>query len=151
MNYLQNKSVGSNSQERRNQLTPWLMGPGGLMPHSQGLSNNLYPEPYQSNSSYFFEIHSNIVLPSTPRLSWRSISCRFSLPANILKAVLLFSTLATWPVYHNIIDLITLAILGEHDKLWSSHCGALSIPLSHPSWAQIFASGSCFQISLACI
>ena len=26
-------------------LTPCLMGPGGSMPHSQGLSNNSYPEP----------------------------------------------------------------------------------------------------------
>ena len=25
------------------------------------------------------------------------------------------------------------------------HCGAFSTPHSHPSWAQIFASGSCFQ------
>ena len=31
------------------------------------------------------------------------------------------------------------------------HCGAFSTPHSHPSWAQIFASGSCFQISLAWI
>ena len=31
------------------------------------------------------------------------------------------------------------------------HCGAFSTPHSHPSWAQIFASGSCFQIPLAWI
>ena len=40
------------------------------MPHSQGLSNNPYPEQNQPNSSYdtyFFKIHSNIVLPSMPR------------------------------------------------------------------------------------
>ena len=44
--------------------------PGGSMPHSQELSNNPYPEPNQPNSSYdnyFFKVHSNIVLPSTPR------------------------------------------------------------------------------------
>jgi hypothetical protein len=34
-----------------NQHTPWLMKPGGSMPHSQEVSNNLYPEPKQSNSS----------------------------------------------------------------------------------------------------
>ena len=28
-------------------LTPWLMKPGGSMPHSQGISNNPYPEPNQ--------------------------------------------------------------------------------------------------------
>ena len=33
-------------------LTPWLMEPGGSMPHSKRLSNNLYPEANQSNSSY---------------------------------------------------------------------------------------------------
>ena len=27
------------------------MDPGGSMPHSQGLSNNAYPEPNQPNSS----------------------------------------------------------------------------------------------------
>ena len=32
------------------------------MPHSQGLSNNPYPEPNHLNSSYFFKINSNIVL-----------------------------------------------------------------------------------------
>ena len=34
------------------QLTPWLMEPGGSMPHSQVISNNPYPEPNQSNLSY---------------------------------------------------------------------------------------------------
>ena len=31
------------------------------------------------------------------------------------------------------------------------HCGAFSTPHSHPSWVQIFASVSFFQISLVCI
>ena len=34
------------------QLTPWLMEPGGSLPHSQGLSNNSYPEPNQPNSPH---------------------------------------------------------------------------------------------------
>ena len=34
---------------KRIKLTPWLMEPGGSMPHSQGLSNNSYPEPNQPN------------------------------------------------------------------------------------------------------
>ena len=33
-------------------LTPWLMEPGGSMPHSQGHSNNPYPEPNQPNSPH---------------------------------------------------------------------------------------------------
>ena len=51
-------------------LTPWLMEPGGSMPHSQGPSNNPYPEPNQPIpriDTYLFKIHSNIVLPSTAR------------------------------------------------------------------------------------
>ena len=44
------------------------MEPGGLTPHSQKLSNNAYPEPklpIPRVDTYFFEIHSNIVLPSS--------------------------------------------------------------------------------------
>ena len=33
-------------------LTPWLMEPGGSMLHSQGPSNNPYPELNHPNSSY---------------------------------------------------------------------------------------------------
>ena len=32
-------------------LTPWLMEPGGPIPHSQGLSNNPYPELNQPEST----------------------------------------------------------------------------------------------------
>ena len=45
----------------------------GSMPHLQGHSSNPYTEPNQPNSSYvdsyFFKIHSNIVLPPMPRPS----------------------------------------------------------------------------------
>ena len=40
------------AQSRIIKLTPWLMEPGGSMPHSQGHSNNPYPKPNQPNSSY---------------------------------------------------------------------------------------------------
>ena len=33
-------------------LTPWLMEPGGSMPHPQGLPNNPCPEPNQPNSPH---------------------------------------------------------------------------------------------------
>ena len=48
------------------------MEPGGSMPHSQGPSNNPYPErinPIPRIETYLFKIHSNIVLPSMPRTS----------------------------------------------------------------------------------
>ena len=35
-------------------ITPWLIEPWGSMPHSQGHSNNPYPEPNQPNSSYWW-------------------------------------------------------------------------------------------------
>ena len=47
------------------------MEPVDSMLHSQGPFNNSCPEPNQPNSSYgyLFKVHSNIVLPSTPRPS----------------------------------------------------------------------------------
>ena len=35
------------------ELTPWLMEPGGSMPHSQGLSSNPYPEPNHTDTYLF--------------------------------------------------------------------------------------------------
>ena len=35
-------------------LTPWLMEPLGSMLHSQGFSNNSYPEPNQPNSPHWY-------------------------------------------------------------------------------------------------
>ena len=42
-----------------------------------------------------------------------------------MKALLHFSILATWPAYHNLLDLIALAISGERYKLWSSSLWSL--------------------------
>ena len=80
-----------------NQLTLWLMEYVGSM---------LSSKPKQFNSSidaYFFKVHSNIALQTTPRSS--------------LKALMLYSILARCPAYHNLIDLITLPILYERCKL----------------------------------
>ena len=46
-------------------------------------------------------------------------------PVKILKALLPSSILATWPVYLNLLDIITLTILGERYKLWSSSLWSL--------------------------
>ena len=53
-------------------LTPWLMEPGGSMLNSQGhpiipILSRINPIP--CTDIYFFKIHSNIFLPSTPRPS----------------------------------------------------------------------------------
>ena len=42
----------STGHKYTNIQTPWHMEPGGSMLHSQGLSNNPYPEVNQPNSSY---------------------------------------------------------------------------------------------------
>ena len=58
------------------------MEPGGSMPHSQGLSNNSFPEPNQLNSPhlyYLFKVHSNIGLPSTPRPPQKSLSVGYNI------------------------------------------------------------------------
>ena len=83
---------------------------GGPMPHSQGLSNNPYPEPYPRIETYFFKVHSNIILPSTPRLP--NDLFPVGLPAKILKELLHSSILAICPAHPNLIDLITLSLLG---------------------------------------
>ena len=74
----------------------------------------------------------------------RSILILFShLTLTVLKALLPFSILATWPTHINLLDL-TLSILGERYNYEVSHFGAFSTPHSHPSWAQIFTSGPYF-------
>ena len=59
--------------------------------------------------TYLVKVHSNIVLLSTPRPPKRSTSCR--IPVKILKT-LLPTFLATFPAHLNLLDLITLTILG---------------------------------------
>ena len=54
--------------------------------------------------------------------------------------------LATCASHLNLLDLITLTILGYSTNYEVPHCGAFSTPHSHLSLAQIFASGSCFKI-----
>ena len=57
---------------KKKTLTPWIMKPEGSMSHSQGLFDNPYTgriNPVPRIDTYFFKIHSNIVLPSAPRTS----------------------------------------------------------------------------------
>ena len=79
-------------------------------------------------------VHSNMVLSSTPRPP------PVGLPDKILKALLHSYILATCPAHLNLLDLITLTILGNGTNHEVPHFGAFSTPHSYSSWAQIFAS-----------
>ena len=90
------------------------MESGVSMPHSQGLSNNLYPEPNQPRiDSYFFKIHSNIVLPSTTRPSLRALSCYD------FESTPTFFHYAYMNCPSQTLDLINLTMLDERYKLLS--------------------------------
>ena len=103
------------------QLTPWLMEPGGSMPHLKGLSNNPYPEPNQPNyQHWYFSSRSSLILSSHLRLGLPKGLFPVDLPVKILNALLPSSILVTCPAYLNLLDLITLTILGEWCKLWIS-------------------------------
>ena len=87
------------------------MEPGGSMSHSIiPVLSRINPIPHID--TYLFKIHSNIVLPSTPKGLFP-----VGLPVKILKALLPSSILATCPAHLNLLDLITLTILGERYKL----------------------------------
>ena len=68
---------------------------------------------------------------SHPRLSLPNDLFPVSLPVKILKALLPSSILATWYAHLHFLDLITLIIIGEWYKLWSSSWwGLLYSPFS---------------------
>ena len=108
------------------QITPWLMEPGGSMPHTQGLSNNpilsrINPIPALIPISS----KSILILSSHLRLDLPKSLFPEGLRVKILKALLPSSILATWPAHLNLLDLITLTILDERCKLWSSSLKSL--------------------------
>ena len=74
------------------------MEPGGSMSHSQGLSNNSYPELNQPNS-----LHSRLILilSSHLRLGLPKDLFPVGLPVKILKAILPSSIEAICPPHFN--------------------------------------------------
>ena len=101
-----------------------------------------YPEP---NSSYWYIfLRSFIILSSHLRLGLLKSLFPVGVPVKVLKALLPSSILATWHAHLNHLDLPWLYYVnGTNYEV--SHRGAFSTSHSHPSWAQIFASGSCFR------
>jgi hypothetical protein len=88
------------------------------MSYSQGLSINPYPDPNQPNSSHCFR--SILILPCHLRLGLTKGLFFVGLPVKFLKTHIPSSILVTCPAHHNLLDLITLTILGKWYKLWSS-------------------------------
>ena len=99
---------------------------GGLMPHSQGLSNNPYTEPNQPNYSHWYlslKVHSNIFLLSKPRPHERSLSYRFTSKNFEGTSTFFHSDYMTRPSQSSRLNHLT--ILGEPYKLWSSSLWSL--------------------------
>ena len=113
------------------------MEPVGSIPHSQGLSNNSYPEPNQPNSPHWCSSRSILILSSHLRLGLPKDLFPVDFPVKIVKALLSSSILATWPAHLSLLDIIILTILVNGTNYEVPHCGAFFTPHSHPSWIQI--------------
>ena len=95
------------------------MKPEGPMPHSQRFFNNSYSEPNPCTDSYLFKIYFNIVQHLL--LGFPIGLSVVGLLVKIFKAFLPSSILAKCPARLNLLDLITLTILGKRYKV--PHCG----------------------------
>ena len=91
------------------------MEPGGSMPHSQGLSNNPYPEPNQPNFPALTPIssRSTLILSSHLRLGLPKDLFPAGLPVKILKALLLSSILDT-TIANNIMERLAAFLLNQY-------------------------------------
>ena len=92
------------------------MEPGGSVPHSQGLSSNPYLQPNEFVLAPIY-LRFFIILSSHLRLGLPKGLFPVGLPVKIFKALLPSSILVTCPAHLNLLDLITLTILGERYKL----------------------------------
>ena len=107
------------------------------------LSNNHYPEPNQPNYPHWYISSRSIpVFSSHIRLGLSQVLFPVGLPVKILKTLLNSSILATCPVHLNLLDLITLTILGERYELWSSSLWSLL----HLPFSSLLGPNICLRI-----
>ena len=91
------------------------MKPGGSLSHSQELSNKSLSWAESTQILVLIPIYLIFVLILSSHLH-----LGIGVPVKILNALLPSSILATWTTHFNLLDLITLTVLGESYKLWSS-------------------------------
>ena len=116
------------------------MEPGGSLPHSQRPSNNRSRfNPFPRIDTYLFKI---LILSSHLRLGHSKSIFPVGVPLKMLKAVPPSSILATWSAHLNLLDLITLPILGERYKLWNSPLGSLL----HSPFSSLLGPNICIRI-----
>ena len=99
------------------ELTPWLMEPAGSMPHSQRLSNYLYPEPNQFLVLTPISLGWNIILATHICIGLPRYLFPVGLPVKILKASLLSFFMALCTAH---LDLIILTTLDELFHIFNS-------------------------------
>jgi hypothetical protein len=95
------------------------MEPEGSLLCSQKLPTRPYPETHQFSPyhpSYLSEIHYDALLLPTSRSSWWTLSFSHQ---NLI-CIRLLPMHASFPAHPILLDLITLIMLGEEYKLWSS-------------------------------
>jgi hypothetical protein len=113
--------------------SPHYMEPEGSLQHSQVPTTCPYPKPHQSSPCppfYFLKIHLNIILPSMPETSKRSLPSAF--PSKTLYTHQLSPIRATRTAHLILLYLITQTLLGEEYRS-SSLCSLLQSLLPRSS------------------
>ena len=121
------------------------MKPGGLMPHSHGLSNNPYPEPNQPNNGSI-TLRSILILSSQLWLGLPKGLLPADVPVIILKEFYFLHSgyMISPSQFSRLIhpDYIRWTAQSYRVPYYEAFCP----PHSHRSWGQMFGSGSWLKL-----